>query len=1146
MIHNLFVLLLLQLLPPWRATAQGLPPQAPVFDPAPPAAVVQGAVVAVAVPDAEWVCYYVRVAAAAGFTPKCGIAQHRCRVGQENRTSPSTAGSATGNAANATGNAANATDASGAEVGTSPRVQLGSSLSVGPIKGATNISAVGCRMSLPVISGNASENTSTTSTHVLEGPLGTARYTLSATDAGVPFATPPSGSLVALHAEIRIHALLAEFLCVTSATDAGSGWPSEPQCPDGSGNACPVGRYTSGDNVTVRVAHATSPQWKAVGCRHGVGGDSPSVALVEYKVGPVAGVVTLNVGQDGASNDMRDKLRLNGPRRIPWTGNNAGGRRRLNATASASPSSNSSENITDAPSPSSEVAGASPAPSSAAFLAPSSSSPTAPAPAPAPALPDLKIPSYLVRFGASIYATAPNASAVCVSATVFPPGDPPPSDDVPCAACADPSCLADGTCAAPATTAPIIIDTPGATTIVRATACQDTRPAISGTSSTNITEARFTPSVEAGEVKFAPISTGVVQENTVITMSAANALLICWTDDVSIDPLTFPYCDASAATCIAPAKSAKDTNISITSDLSPYSVTAKGCTDTRNVCDAQPQDGNLGCNPLGTNSPRFTAASFRVGVKADAPQYAPEGGDDTPDKPATPVTAIETVRMSSLGARSICWTARKKTKDGNTVHRWDADAAAWTESSAETDPTGWPLPECNNAGTLCLQGSAFGEATPANIFSGIGTLSDTDFVSVEIRSIGCVDTTPGTGGGTNSPVTIGYFRIVPRIFAPTFHSKPTEGKTTFQGTSGKIELREPLSQADFFCYTASAYDRIAKQVVGGLAAAPQCSADGSACAAGLKMEVATELPILSDTLVQAQACASSAPLVTDSNRNSDVSSQVYLVVSGDGAVLTALEELRSAASTNTVWNVGWDLENIFYCNAYGVTCGVCPAADPNCDAKEQVSGLSLSYNGLGGDFSKFGLAAFSNTLVELTLAGNALSGGFPSSLWSLKKLTSLSLFYNSVSGDLPDKLGDLTNLVELDLDHNELTGPIPDTLSKLTKLSKLDLGNNQLSGEIPKSLAALTNLDKLDLSNNQLEGSIPAELDELTKLKALNVAGNPNLDTTLSDVLCVRTRTCMATFDENGAGRLAPAGSVTLLGVVGVGVFSYFYNIAVL
>ncbi|KAK7815915.1 receptor-like protein 1 [Quercus suber] len=83
-----------------------------------------------------------------------------------------------------------------------------------------------------------------------------------------------------------------------------------------------------------------------------------------------------------------------------------------------------------------------------------------------------------------------------------------------------------------------------------------------------------------------------------------------------------------------------------------------------------------------------------------------------------------------------------------------------------------------------------------------------------------------------------------------------------------------------------------------------------------------------------------------------------------------------------------------------------------------------------------------NSLIELQLGGNQLSGRIP---------------------NMPAKLQ-----IALNLSSNHLEGSIPITLSQLIGLEVLDLSNNSLSGEIPTSLTTMTSLTQLILANNML------------------------------------------------------------------------------
>lgn len=69
-------------------------------------------------------------------------------------------------------------------------------------------------------------------------------------------------------------------------------------------------------------------------------------------------------------------------------------------------------------------------------------------------------------------------------------------------------------------------------------------------------------------------------------------------------------------------------------------------------------------------------------------------------------------------------------------------------------------------------------------------------------------------------------------------------------------------------------------------------------------------------------------------------------------------------------------------------------------------------------------------VVELSLAGDGLTGPFPTALLSCANLTSLDLENNALSGSLPSAtaLATMSNVVELLLGSNKLQGPVPNVL----------------------------------------------------------------------------------------------------------------------
>ncbi|KAF0934959.1 hypothetical protein E2562_029489 [Oryza meyeriana var. granulata] len=183
-----------------------------------------------------------------------------------------------------------------------------------------------------------------------------------------------------------------------------------------------------------------------------------------------------------------------------------------------------------------------------------------------------------------------------------------------------------------------------------------------------------------------------------------------------------------------------------------------------------------------------------------------------------------------------------------------------------------------------------------------------------------------------------------------------------------------------------------------------------------------------------------------------------------------------------------------------------------CGGSPELRTLRLSMNGFSGDFPKgFGQC---QSLVELSLDGNAIAGALPDDLFGLTSLQVLSLHSNSLSGDLPPSLRNLSSLVRLDVSFNGFSGELPDvfdaiaglqelsapsnlltgrlpvTLSRCSRLRILNLRNNSLAGDIGLDFRALESLVYLDLGVNHFTGPIPASLPECRAMTALNLGRN--------------------------------------------------------
>ncbi|KAI3434239.1 Protein kinase domain-containing protein [Psidium guajava] len=115
---------------------------------------------------------------------------------------------------------------------------------------------------------------------------------------------------------------------------------------------------------------------------------------------------------------------------------------------------------------------------------------------------------------------------------------------------------------------------------------------------------------------------------------------------------------------------------------------------------------------------------------------------------------------------------------------------------------------------------------------------------------------------------------------------------------------------------------------------------------------------------------------------------------------------------------------------------------------DQLRVLSLKDNSISGDIPD--LSGLVN-LKSLYLNGNALSGGFPSSLTGLHRLKILVLAGNRITGEIPESVLNLRRLYVFYLQDNGFTGGIPPL--NQTSLGFFNVSNNRLSGAIPATTA---------------------------------------------------------------------------------------------
>lgn len=176
--------------------------------------------------------------------------------------------------------------------------------------------------------------------------------------------------------------------------------------------------------------------------------------------------------------------------------------------------------------------------------------------------------------------------------------------------------------------------------------------------------------------------------------------------------------------------------------------------------------------------------------------------------------------------------------------------------------------------------------------------------------------------------------------------------------------------------------------------------------------------------------------------------------------------------------------------AYNFSAPFCSWQGLFCDSKnEHVIVLIASGMGLSGPIPDTTIGKLSK-LQSLDLSNNKISA-LPSDFWSLNTLKNLNLSFNQISGSFASNVGNFGQLESLDISHNNFSGQIPEAVDSLVSLRVLKLDHNEFQMSIPRGLLGCQSLVSIDLSSNQLEGSLPDGFGSaFPKLKTLDLAGN--------------------------------------------------------
>ncbi|KAI3925839.1 hypothetical protein MKX01_034057 [Papaver californicum] len=96
-----------------------------------------------------------------------------------------------------------------------------------------------------------------------------------------------------------------------------------------------------------------------------------------------------------------------------------------------------------------------------------------------------------------------------------------------------------------------------------------------------------------------------------------------------------------------------------------------------------------------------------------------------------------------------------------------------------------------------------------------------------------------------------------------------------------------------------------------------------------------------------------------------------------------------------------------------------------------------------------------NTLNEIILLNDNLTGCIPPEVGLLKEVTVFDVSFNNLQGSLPASISQMKSVEHRDVAHNKLTGFIPASICTLPRLENFIYSFNYFTGEAPQC-ASLT------------------------------------------------------------------------------------------
>eukprot|EP00522_Entomoneis_paludosa_P006889 CAMPEP_0172439602 /NCGR_PEP_ID=MMETSP1065-20121228/531_1 /TAXON_ID=265537 /ORGANISM="Amphiprora paludosa, Strain CCMP125" /LENGTH=2621 /DNA_ID=CAMNT_0013188305 /DNA_START=60 /DNA_END=7928 /DNA_ORIENTATION=- len=194
---------------------------------------------------------------------------------------------------------------------------------------------------------------------------------------------------------------------------------------------------------------------------------------------------------------------------------------------------------------------------------------------------------------------------------------------------------------------------------------------------------------------------------------------------------------------------------------------------------------------------------------------------------------------------------------------------------------------------------------------------------------------------------------------------------------------------------------------------------------------------------------------------------------------------------------GWLNAEKDYCNWEGIICTGNSVTEINLSNNDMsgspptslfdlpnLSVLDLSHNSI--DFKFQGIRK-ATALTVLDLTQTDMSDLSNVGQLSSSNIRSLSLASNYFTGNLPNSIFNLVSLEELDISHNRFDGALSGLVGQMTKLQRLYIFGNKFSGQFPTQIGNLINLQELKASENSFGGTMPTEINNLSNLEHLSL-----------------------------------------------------------